>query len=560
MTLLEAAQGLRDGSLTSTDLTSAAIQRADALDERLGVYLSRFDETAMEAAARADEDLRAGRDTGPLQGIPFGVKDILAAKEGPTTAQSLVLDRAWGAGKDAVSVARLREAGAVITGKLTTMEFAGGMPESAKPFPFPRNPWNPDTWPGGSSSGTGVGVAAGLILAGLGSDTGGSIRIPAAFCGVSGLMPTFGLVPKSGCVPFGYSLDHIGPLARSARDCAAVLNVVAGYDATDPSSVDRPRTDYTADLARSLHGIRLGVDRVHHMPEGADPAAVERFEASIATLEELGAGVVEISLPHYLEGVTATVATMSGEALTYHRVDLESRWEDYTSGFRMVAAQGALFSAADFVQAQRVRRVVMKELAKMLAGLDALVMPTCTIGSPKYDDVLSHGSMHLFAWIHTPYWDGLGNPVLSVPMGFTSEGLPLGLQIAGKPFDETTILRVGNALQEVTDWHLQLPPITAEWDRDSNRGRPGTTKQDSTTGQCQPDPAPSQNDVGEVRLLLGAAGLPATEAEVSTLAAGMPMHRAALQALWATDNCRYEEPAMFFRADPPLATWGQPPP
>lgn len=463
VTLTDAAAALRDGSVTAVELTRAAIARADALDEKLGTYLARFDQTALEAAAEADEKLQAGDDTGPLLGIPFGVKDILASREGPTTAQSLVLDRAWGEGRDAVTVARVRAAGAVITGKLSTMEFACGMPDPDKPFPLPRNPWDTSTWPGGSSSGTGAAVAAGLVWAGFGTDTGGSIRIPAAFCGVSGLMPTYGRVPKSGCVPLGYTLDHIGPLARSARDCAVVLTAIAGYDPTDPTCVDRPVPDYVGALSGTLEGMRIGVDRVHHLPPGADPALAENFEAALAVLEELGATVVEITLPLYQEGVAANMVSMGAEALAYHMPDMQRRWEDYTPGFRLIAARGALASAADYVQAQRVRRVIQSELAALLGGLDALVMPTASIGSPGYDDVLrgDDGIMKMMGSVFTPYWDGVGNPVLAVPMGFNTAGLPLSIQIAGKAFDEATILRIGDAFQRATDWHLQIPPLAA---------------------------------------------------------------------------------------------------
>jgi aspartyl-tRNA(Asn)/glutamyl-tRNA(Gln) amidotransferase subunit A len=256
----------------------------------------------------------------------LGVKDILAMAEGPTTAQSLILDRSWGAGKDAPTVARVKAAGAVITGKTTTMEFACGIPDATKPFPIPRNPWNLDTWAGGSSSGTGSGVAAGRFLAGLGTDTAGSIRIPAAFCGVSGLMPTFGRVPKSGCVPLGYSLDHVGPMARSARDCAAVLEVLAGLHESDPDCVDAPFTapEFTGDLS----GMRIGVVREHHFPEHSDPALGNTFDAAIAVLTEQGATVVEVTLPYWQEMITADVITMCCEALAYHRTDLTGRWQD----------------------------------------------------------------------------------------------------------------------------------------------------------------------------------------------------------------------------------------
>ncbi|HXZ85567.1 MAG TPA: amidase, partial [Myxococcota bacterium] len=207
---------LRAGERSSVALVQDCLRSADALDARLGTYLARFDAAALESAAALDAELAAGHDRGPLHGIPLGIKDILAAREGPTTAQSLVLDPLWGAGRDARVVERLRAAGAVILGKTTTMEFAIGEPDREKPFPLPRNPWDLERSPGGSSSGTGNGVAAGLFPAGLGTDTGGSVRIPASFCGVSGHRPTFGLVPKTGCVPLGFSYDSIGPLARSA--------------------------------------------------------------------------------------------------------------------------------------------------------------------------------------------------------------------------------------------------------------------------------------------------------------------------------------------------------
>ena len=373
LSITEAAAKLRDGSLTSVELTSAVLARADAYDGEVGSYLARFDEQALATAARADADLAKGDDRGPLQGIPLGVKDIIAAADGPTTANSLVLDPAWGAGKDAPVVSRLKTAGAVITGKLTTMEFAIGSPDPTKPFPLPRNPWDLKTWPGGSSSGTGSGVAAGFILGGLGTDTGGSIRIPAAFCGVSGLMPTYGRVPKSGCAPLGYSLDHIGPLARTAADCAAILQVLAGYHASDPDCVDVPVPDFSAGVGKgTLAGTRIGVERVHHCPEGADPAVGAHFEAAVSTLEELGATVVEVELPYFDEMQAATMVTLCAEALAYHMPDMQSRWTDYFSTTRLRLIQGALTSAADFVQAQRVRRVAVKALTELFETVDVV--------------------------------------------------------------------------------------------------------------------------------------------------------------------------------------------
>lgn len=462
LSVMEAAKELRDGTLTSVDLTEAVIALANEHDAELGVYLARFDEQALETASHADAELAAGIDKGPFHGIPVGIKDILAVSEGPTTANSLVLDPAWGAGKDGPVVRRLKDAGAVITGKLTTMEFAIGIPDPSKPFPLPRNPWDPETWPGGSSSGTGAGVAAGFFLAGIGTDTGGSIRIPAAFCGVTGLMPTFGRVPKSGCAPLGYSLDHIGPLARCARDCAAMLQVIAGYDPSDIDCAHVPVPDFASAMTGSLEGLRIGVERVNHSPAAADPAVGPAFDAALGKLEWLGATLVEVELPYFNEMVSACIVTMVAEACAYHHNDLASRWGDYFKATRSMVARGALISGADFVQAQRVRMVVLRELEKLYTHVDVVVSPTASSAAPRYDSLLMRGDVEaesLFATIHTPYWDPTGYPVAVAPMGFTADGLPLSLQIAARPFAEATALAVTAAYQDVTDWHSMVPAL-----------------------------------------------------------------------------------------------------
>ncbi|HZP29783.1 MAG TPA: amidase [Acidimicrobiia bacterium] len=533
LTLHEAARALRAGELTSVELTAACIARADALDDQLGCYLARFDEEALAAAAAADERLAAGRDDGPLQGIPIGVKDILATTEGPTTANSLVHDPAWGAGRDAPVITRLRAAGAVITGKVTTMEFAIGMPDFAKPFPIPRNPWDPAAWPGGSSSGTGNGVAAGFFLAGLGTDTGGSIRIPAAYCGVSGLMPTFGRVPKSGCVPLGFTLDHIGPLARGAWDCAAVLQVLAGADPSDPNSVDVPVPDYHAGIDGGVEGLTVGVMREHHFND-PDPGTEAAFDAAIAQLRDLGATVVDVSIPYYQEVTAASLVTMASEAMAYHRNDLCERWDDYFARTRELVVWGVLASGADYVQAQRVRRVGQRALAGVLRGVDVIATPTASTGAPLYERINSEGGMGTFGSIHTPYWDAVGNPVLAVPMGFTDAGMPVSLQLAGRPFDESTLLRVGHAYQCATDWHLRVPDLVSSVAEGG--GGPVT-------------------DEEIVRAKVAAAGLCPSEAETATLVTAYAGLRGMLEMLYAVDEARYGDPCLTFAADPRFVDW-----
>lgn len=483
LTLTETAAALRDGAVTSVGLTEAAIAAAEHHDGALGVYLTRFDERARAAARRADEELARGLDRGPLHGIPVGVKDTVAVADGPTTAQSLVHDRSWWAGRDAPAVARLRAAGAVLTGKTTAMEFGCGLPQEDKPFPFPRNPWRPDSWAGGSSSGSASGVAAGMFAAALGSDTGGSIRMPAAFCGVSGLLPTFGRVPTAGCVPLGYSLDRVGPLARSARDCSAVLRVIAGRPggsgrsdgsgachgngasdgngATPDGDLRLPYTEprFGGDLA----GLRVGVAREHHFPADGDPALPAAFDAAVSVLTGLGADAVEVRLPFWPELITSVFVTAASEGLAYHRADLSRRWDDYGVATRGLLATGALVSGADYVQAQRVRTVAQRAVDALFGEVDVVVCPTASIGAPPFD-ALANAAGHqdhagVFGKVHTPYWNALANPVLAVPMGVTGTGLPLSLQIAGPVADEATVLRAGDAFQERTDWHRRVPAL-----------------------------------------------------------------------------------------------------
>jgi len=460
-TISDALTALRSGEFTATGLLDEVIAAADEHDERLGIYLARFDEPARAAAAEADEIYAAGDPAGPLLGIPLGIKDIITTVEGPTTAQSLVHDPAWGDQQDAPVVSRLRAAGGIITGKTTTMEFATGLPDPSKPFPIPRNPWNPDHWTGGSSSGTGNGVAAGAFLGGLGTDTGGSIRIPAAFCGISGLKATFGRVPKSGCVPLGYSLDNIGPMARSARDCAIMLTVLAGRDSSDPCAADESVPDYEAALTGDLSGLRIGVDTLaEYRRADQDPMLGELLDAALAVLAERGASVVPVSLPYYRELTAATGITSRSEAFAYHAPDLQARWSDYFAATRQGIGAAPAYSGADYVQAQRVRRVGQREVAALFERVDLVVTPTAS-EAPFAIEGLGAAAMERFRAMHTSYWNAVGNPALSVPMGLGATHLPLGLQLIGRPFDEQTVLRAGDAYQRATDWHLAQPSMAA---------------------------------------------------------------------------------------------------
>ncbi|MCW2540232.1 MAG: Amidase [Frankiales bacterium] len=456
LTITAAAEALRDGTFTSVSLTQAVQARSDTLDPLLGTYISRLDEAALDAAAAADAELAAGVDRGLLHGIPLGIKDIIATREGPSTAQSLILDPGFGTGPDgdrydAVVVQRLRAAGAVLTGKTTTTEYAIGMPDESKGFPTPHNAYDLDFWPGGSSSGTGNGVASGQFLGGLGTDTGGSIRMPAAWSNLSGMKQTFGRVPKSGCVPLGFSYDHIGPLTRSARDAAAMLAVLAGHDESDACSVNRPVDDYVGALTGSMAGLKVGVDLSFLDWAACDPDVAGLTRDAVAVFKDAGAIVTEVKLPLWQELCTATMCGLVIEGMAYHRGDFRSRWNDYGRPTRLSIGQGMFMTAADFVQAQRVRRVGVRAVTELFGQYDLLITPT-TLVPPLPVDNLDFGD--LIASILTPYWNATGNPAMSIPMGLTSGGLPVGLQLAAKPFDEATIFQAADAFQLLTDHHL----------------------------------------------------------------------------------------------------------
>ena len=459
LTIASAAADLRAGSITSTTLTKTMLDRIDA-SVGLGAFVTLCRESAIQAAAGADADFAAGIDRGALQGIPLAVKDIIATADAPTTANSRVLAPDWGAGVDAPVVARLRAAGAVIVGKSTTSEFACGLPDPDKGFPIPRNPWNPEHSAGGSSSGTGVAVAAGLVLGGLGTDTGGSVRFPAALNGHTGLKVTFGRVPKNGVVPLGYTLDSIGPMARSAQDCALLLEVMAGADPGDPScaTVDVPQ--YSTLLGGGLQGMRIGVPMPYFFDaEGLDDEVRTAVLAGIDVLGAAGAIVSSTVVEHAKLAKEANAVTMVAEAFAYHRNDLVNRWTVYGRHTRMTLGRGAMFTAADYAQAQRFRSAFRRHLAELFTLFDVLVTPTWPTPAPRIDAMASEDNVVGPSFCGP--WNLAGLPAAAVPCGFSSAGLPVSLQIIGKPFAEATVLGVAHAYQQITDWHQRIPPAIA---------------------------------------------------------------------------------------------------
>lgn len=449
-TLTAARAALEAGELTAVDLVDACVAVADAHDARLGVFLTTTFDTAREAAARSDERRAAGAALGPLDGVPLVIKDIVLTEDAPTTGQSLLRDRV--ATGDATVSARLRASGAPLLGKTSTMEFALGFPDAGGPFPLPRNPWDDTRWSGGSSSGTASAVAAGMALGGVGTDTAGSIRMPAAWCGITGHMPTYGLVPRTGVFPMAWSLDHVGPLARTAEDCALLLAAMAGPDGVDdtvPPDVAFAPPSGPADLA----GLRVGV--ALDPLERSVPGVRDRVAEAVDVLARAGADVREVRLPHYTEGEDATMLGVAAESLAYHHREATTRWSEFGAVTRAAFLAGLLVTGADLMQSFRVRRHLQDELTAVFADHDVVVGPTGAGPAPFADHM---DFDELVALLQTKYWNATGHPALSVPMGLV-DGLPVGLQIAGRAFDDARVLAVGGAFQALTDHHLARPDL-----------------------------------------------------------------------------------------------------
>jgi aspartyl-tRNA(Asn)/glutamyl-tRNA(Gln) amidotransferase subunit A len=460
LTISDAATALRSGTVSSVQLTTAFLHRISALNETLGAFVEVCGESALKAAAAADQDFAAGVDHGPLQGIPLAVKDIISTEDAPTTANSRVLAPDWGKGVDAPVAARLRAAGSVFVGKSTTSEFAIGLPDEDKGFPIPRNPWHLEHTPAGSSSGTGIAVAAGLALGGLGTDTGGSVRGPAAHNGHTGLKVTFGRVPKNGVAPLGYTLDSVGPMARSAHDCALMLEVMAGYDPGDPFAAQVEVGKYATMLTGDVRGLRIGLPIPYFFdsPEVTEEVSAAVF-AAVDALKGAGAEVAEVVVPYAKQAKDANHVTLVSEAYAYHRDNLVNRWGDYGKYTRRTLVRGAFLTAGDYAQAQRFRAFFRRAVAELFTSSDVLITPTWPTPAPRSDSLSPEKQLRSPSF--TGPWNLAGLPAAAVPCGFSSSGLPLSMQIIGRPFAEGTVLKVADAYQRLTDWHLKVPSVPA---------------------------------------------------------------------------------------------------
>jgi aspartyl-tRNA(Asn)/glutamyl-tRNA(Gln) amidotransferase subunit A len=457
LSVAEAGALFRAKRLSPLELAEAHLARIARLNPALNAYVTVTAERALADARRATEEITRGQDRGPLHGIPIGLKDLIDTADIRTTYGSKVhgdhVPRA-----DATVARVLAQAGAVLLGKHNTHEYAFGVTTDNPHHGATHNPWDPTRVPGGSSGGSGAAVAARLACAAIGTDTGGSIRIPAAVCGVVGLKPTFGRVSKAGIFPMSYLFDHAGPLARTVEDAAIVLGVIAGYDAADPKTVPVPRDDYRARLAGGVRGLRVGVPRTLFGP--LDDAVATAIEEALRTLARLGAEVGDVEIPELpMPGMFDLIIA---EAKEIHAETLASRTHDLgvdLQGFLSAPTGEATDMAHALVEVGRYAAA----LRAALEDVDLLAAPTCPIGAPPIGkDMVSVGGVEMqtfFAMaLRTAPANAAGLPALSVPCGLTPDGLPIGLQLIGRPFDEATVLRAGHAYEQATDWHTRRPP------------------------------------------------------------------------------------------------------
>jgi aspartyl-tRNA(Asn)/glutamyl-tRNA(Gln) amidotransferase subunit A len=460
----EMAQAVARRDLSPVEIVWAHLDRIERLDGRLRCYLAVFADEALAAARAAEAALASRQPLGALHGVPVAVKDLFAVKGTPTTAGTTFLRTP--AERDCTVVARLRQAGAIILGKLNLHEFAYG-PEGVNPHHgTPWNPWDPQVprLPGGSSSGSGVAVAAGLTPMGLGSDTGGSIRIPAACCGTVGLKPTYGRVSRAGVLPLAWSLDHAGPLTRSVADAAMILGVIAGHDSADPTTIERAVPDYLADLERPVRSLRVGLYRAYI--ERAAPDVREAFEAAAQVLAGLGCHLRDIDIATEKYGLPTSFAICASEALSYHESLLRRHSRKYADDVRRRIAVGRFLSATDYLNGQKARCLIRNEVNRVLQDVDCLLAPTLPVAAPPVTatevriDNRTEGVRLAFT-MFTRLFNLSGHPVVSVPCGFSVESMPLSMQIVGRAFDEATILRLAHAYENATDWHKRRPPLAA---------------------------------------------------------------------------------------------------
>ena len=458
LTLAEAAEKIKAKELSPVELTESALARIESVEPKITAFATVTVDLARKAAAQAEQEITVGEYRGPLHGIPMGIKDLYETAGVATTSSSKVRSD-YVPTHDSAVVEKLSAAGMVMVGKTHTHEFAFGAVT-----PTTRNPWDVEYVPGGSSGGSGAAVAAGECMVGMGSDTGGSIRIPASVCGTVGLKPTYGRVSRRGVASLSWALDHVGPLTRTVRDTALVMDAIAGYDRADPASVDLPVPDFTAELDAGVAGLRIGVP-TNYFTDRVDPEVAQAVSSAIALLEEQGARLREVTIP-LAEYIAPTEwAIMLPEASAYHQGMLREKAALYGDDVRLFLETGELVLATDYIKALRARTLIQQAWRGMFESIDVLIAPTLATPAFRVDkpeitwpDGSKEAATDAYVRLSAPA-NVTGLPALSVPCGFTTGGLPIGMQILGRPFSEPTLLTVGEAYESATDWAKLAPAL-----------------------------------------------------------------------------------------------------
>jgi aspartyl-tRNA(Asn)/glutamyl-tRNA(Gln) amidotransferase subunit A len=448
--------------VSPVELAEATLRQAKALQPELNAYQDLYADELMAAAAQAEADIAKGRSKGPLHGIPVGLKDLVDVAGKPTLGGSVVLPKTP-ARRDATVAARLKAAGALITGKLNMVEFAFGFAGVNPHTGDVKNPWDEARITGGSSSGSGAAVATGMAAMAIGSDTGGSIRMPAAACGISGHKPTYGLVSREGVLDLSWSQDTVGPMCRAAADCALMMNAIAGHDPADPASSRRQVADFTAELDRGLKGLRIGVPKEFFFDD-VDPEIVAAVREAVKLLGANGAKVSEVSMPWVRDGRAVNAGVLLPEAAAVHRGNMERHADRISPAVRVRLEAGLKVAAVDYIHAQRARSKFAHQMAAAMREIDLIVTPSVPVKTPtRAECTPAPGEGNAPGGGRFPTFTGVfnatGQPSLSVNCGFTRDGMPIGLMISGRPYEDAVVLGAGHAYQQITDWHGRTPPV-----------------------------------------------------------------------------------------------------
>jgi amidase len=456
--LVEIGQSIQKRELSSVEATQAQLDRIARLDGGLKSYAHVMASSALEQAQAADQEIAKGKVRGPLHGVPIAVKDLCWTKDAPTAA-GMKIHRDNRPAEDATVVVRLKEAGAVILGKLQLTE--GAYADHHPEIDPPKNPWGAKLWSGASSSGSGVATAAGLCYGSLGSDTGGSIRFPSAANGVTGLKPTWGRVSRYGVFELAATLDHIGPMARSAVDCGAILGAIAGADPNDPTAVQQPVPDYLAGLSGSLRGTRIGVDR-RWTSEGVDATATKAFQEALRVAADLGVEIHEVAFPDTAAMVADWFPLCGIETAVAHEATYPSRKAEYGPGLAGLIELGLQQSGTDYQKIVLRREAFRGMVRALFEKIDLLAVPVQTFSAPTLKKMATLGEdPDLITGLlrFTCPFDMTGSPTITLPGGFTESGGPVAFQFVGRHFDEGRLVAAGDAYQRVTDWHRRHPAL-----------------------------------------------------------------------------------------------------